>query len=320
MRLNHALFLSVLVSGTIGLANAISLEHRENVHSLRMLQKKGGLDDVFGWNEPAQDPSTEDSGQDAAATKSSDPNPKESIFDVFSTILPMETNSKKESTATTINPMSHTIIGTVPPLPTPTPKSSSTPKSSASPTSSSGSPTPSANAAVSSSGGDNGNSQWKIIGVAVIAFSAVAAILLLAVFFDQWWRFVKDMIGRRKAKDSVEEIVPDWEKASWEVRFGDDRHRYPSFSSMPDKSTAPGLVRGRSIRSELQWKERAAEAVQRSPLSSSNGHPPSPRSINNRGPRTPPNMYASQNHEAPYSNPFEPSRSPAPPDVYGGME
>lgn len=37
-------------------------------------------------------------------------------------------------------------------------------------------------------------------------------------------------------------MVPDWEKASWEVRFGDDRHRYPSFTSIPSDSGAKGGV------------------------------------------------------------------------------
>lgn len=39
-------------------------------------------------------------------------------------------------------------------------------------------------------------------------------------------------------------MVPDWEKASWEVRFGDDRHRYPSFSSFPSEGDENG-VKGR---------------------------------------------------------------------------
>lgn len=90
-----------------------------------------------------------------------------------------------------------------------------------------------------SSSKDQAIKQWKIIGVAVIAFSTVAAILLLAVFFDQWWRFVKDVLGKGKSRSlgkGEEELVPDWEKASWEVRFGDDRHRYPSFSSFPSET------------------------------------------------------------------------------------
>ena len=327
MRLKHALFI-LLTSGLIGLTNGVALEHKVSVHAVHISRRQKGLGNVLGgWNDGGstqgqsqgedQGQDAKDSGQDNSPTKTSDSDNKASIFDFFSTALPMETGAKKDGSATTTAFPSHSIIGTPPPLPTPTPKSS-TDKSGASSTSSS---SPSSTAAVlASSNGDSGNSQWKIIGVAVIAFSAVAAILLLAVFFDQWWRFVKDLIGRHKAKDQVEEIVPDWEKASWEVRFGDDRHRYPSFSSIPDKSSTQGLVRGRSIRSEGQWKDRAAEAVQRSPVSSSSGHPPSPTSVN-RIQRSPTKVHAMQYHETQYPNPFEPPpRSPAPPDVYGGME
>ncbi|RPD82283.1 hypothetical protein L226DRAFT_528470 [Lentinus tigrinus ALCF2SS1-7] len=90
---------------------------------------------------------------------------------------------------------------------------------------------PAAEAVKASSNGGSGTSEWKIIGVAVIAFSAVAAILLLAVFFDHWWRFLKDLFGRKR-RDDAEELVPDWEKAEWELRL-EDRQRYPSFTSLP---------------------------------------------------------------------------------------
>ena len=73
-----------------------------------------------------------------------------------------------------------------------------------------------------------GSQEWKIIGVAVIAFSAVAAILLLSVFFDQCWGFIRDLVWRKKRKDPFEELMPDWEKASWEIGMDGDGHRYPA--------------------------------------------------------------------------------------------
>ncbi|KAL4253607.1 hypothetical protein ABKN59_003466 [Abortiporus biennis] len=90
--------------------------------------------------------------------------------------------------------------------------------------------------------------EWKIIGVAVVIFSSIAAVLLLSVFFDQWWKFIKDIgsnwrfsrkynrdLKKRKLGDGFEEeLVPDWEKASWEIRVGLqklDDCRYPSFTN-----------------------------------------------------------------------------------------
>ncbi|EKM61605.1 uncharacterized protein PHACADRAFT_248295 [Phanerochaete carnosa HHB-10118-sp] len=77
---------------------------------------------------------------------------------------------------------------------------------------------------------NRGTGEWKIIGVAVISFSAVAAILLLAVFFDQWWNFMRDLVWKKKRKDlnHVEELIPDWEKTGWEIRMARHNDRYPS--------------------------------------------------------------------------------------------
>ncbi|KAI0720068.1 hypothetical protein C8T65DRAFT_693017 [Cerioporus squamosus] len=124
---------------------------------------------------------------------------------------------------------SHSVVGTEahstqPARPTATPgPAPSAPSPSSSPSA--------AEAVNAASKGGNSTSEWKIIGVAVIAFSAVAAILLLAVFFDHWWRFVKDLFWRKR-DSNAEELVPDWEKAEWELRL-EDRQRYPSFSSLP---------------------------------------------------------------------------------------
>ncbi|TCD65429.1 hypothetical protein EIP91_002685 [Steccherinum ochraceum] len=151
------------------------------------------------------------------------------------------TSAHSQSTATTTTQGKYSVIGTLPPVPSAT--GGNTIMTSWANTAASANPTASA-APVESPGSskDQAIKQWKIIGVAVIAFSTVAAILLLAVFFDQWWRFVKDVFGRgrRKLGKGEEELVPDWEKASWEVRFGDDRHRYPSFTSIPSDSGAKG--------------------------------------------------------------------------------
>lgn len=102
-----------------------------------------------------------------------------------------------------------------------------------------------ANRAVSSPPTD-----WKVIGVAVIAVSVIGAGILGVVFFDHWWRFLRDLAAcggsRSRGGPGGEELVPDWEKQSWEyqlggrvvdgmdgggIRIGEDR--VPSFGSPP---------------------------------------------------------------------------------------
>ncbi|THH29064.1 hypothetical protein EUX98_g5122 [Antrodiella citrinella] len=152
-----------------------------------------------------------------------------------STTTGSTTSPHSQSTTTTQG--KYSVIGTLPPIPSPTAGNTIMTSWASTPTYTLPTSTPISDAA---SKKDQAIKQWKIIGVAVIAFSTVSAILLLAVFFDQWWRFVKDVIGKgrgRKLGKDKEELVPDWEKASWEVRFGDDRHRYPSFTSFPSSET-----------------------------------------------------------------------------------
>ena len=131
----------------------------------------------------------------------------------------------------------YSIIGTIPPLPSYPPWTMSTQTPTATRTTATSSPS----SAPSTPKQSTASREWKIIGVAVIAFSTVVAILLLTVFFDSWTRFMKDMILKRKRNEGSEELVPDWEKASWDVRLGSDRHRYPSFASLPSETLMHGL-------------------------------------------------------------------------------
>ncbi|EJF67267.1 hypothetical protein DICSQDRAFT_165092 [Dichomitus squalens LYAD-421 SS1] len=149
----------------------------------------------------------------------------------------------KTSDSTTTSTGTSSIIGTPSPL-TPTAPSSlsGSPITSHAPSASpniTSAPVPPNNSTASS-----GTSEWKIIGVAVIAFSVVAAILLLSVFFDHWWRFVRDIVWRKRKKVSDEELVPDWEKAEWELRLARDPElaRYPSFASFPSSLPSVPIV------------------------------------------------------------------------------
>ena len=73
---------------------------------------------------------------------------------------------------------------------------------------------------------------WRVVGIAVIAVSVVGTTILAIVFFDQWWSFLGDVCGRRKRRKSgKEELVPDWERRSWQFRVEDNLPAYPSFGS-----------------------------------------------------------------------------------------
>ncbi|KAF8481325.1 hypothetical protein DFH94DRAFT_739517 [Russula ochroleuca] len=86
---------------------------------------------------------------------------------------------------------------------------------------------------------------WRVIGIAVIAVSVVGAMILLVIFFDQWWGFLCDVCGRRRKwrGGGREELVPDWERGSWVFKVEDDKlPAYPSFSSPPAKQMQEGIA------------------------------------------------------------------------------
>ncbi|KAI0323000.1 hypothetical protein OF83DRAFT_1090171 [Amylostereum chailletii] len=86
------------------------------------------------------------------------------------------------------------------------------------------------------------NSSWKIVGIAVIAVSIIGGGIMAAVFFDQWWGFLRDVCGgrkKRKGPGGDEELVPDWEKGSWEYKLDSRGTRYPSFRSPPPDFRSP---------------------------------------------------------------------------------
>ncbi|THG97450.1 hypothetical protein EW026_g4557 [Hermanssonia centrifuga] len=151
--------------------------------------------------------------------------------------------SAHSQTASSTSPTSYSIIGSIPPLPTAAPFSST--HTTTAPPPPTITPQPS-----STSSSSRGTQEWKIIGVAVISFSVVAAVLLLSVCFDQWWGFIRDLLWKKKRKDDVEELIPDWEKASWEIRVGAEPHRYPSFLAKPSAALNP------KVRAQHVWQEK----------------------------------------------------------------
>ncbi|KAI0695611.1 hypothetical protein BC835DRAFT_1305936 [Cytidiella melzeri] len=180
-----------------------------------------------------------------------------------------------------------------------------------------------------------GSQEWKVVGVAVIAFSSVAAILLLSVFFDHWWGFIRDLFWKKKRKDNVEELIPDWEAASWEIRVGGDRHRYPTIPpaaltkeeefghskahTLTSVENVAGIGSGRKVegysnitpRPEYQHGSPWTRGLGLSPL------PPVAQSHVQRPPGLPGHTLRRQD-----SNPFEPKMNPPSPaftDPYGGI-
>jgi hypothetical protein len=75
--------------------------------------------------------------------------------------------------------------------------------------------------------------QWKIIGIAVIVVSIVVAVIFVVVFFDQWWSFLCDMVVGKRTGDWKENLVPDWEKRSWEFKRVSDQ--YPPAPPFPSE-------------------------------------------------------------------------------------
>ena len=86
---------------------------------------------------------------------------------------------------------------------------------------------------------------WRVIGIAVIAVSVVGTMILVVIFFDQWWGFLCDVCGRRRRwrGGGKEELVPDWERGSWVFKVEDDIFpAYPSFGSPPAKQMKEGVA------------------------------------------------------------------------------
>ncbi|KAH9897763.1 hypothetical protein C8Q73DRAFT_640617 [Cubamyces lactineus] len=229
----------------------------------------------------------------------------------------------KETSSLVLTGTAYSVIGTPPPIQSRT----STPSFSAATPPPSDSTVPTSQAAASQA--SSGTSEWKIIGVAVIAFTTVAGILLLSVFFDQWWRFVRDMFGRKR-KETEEELVPDWEKAEWNLRFGQDRQRYPSFGSLPSLARVQppppaalgpsrNLERSRTIGTSPSGAFDEASRSQVSPRQSS------PKGVGlglgRMGSVGSQSSKEKPRQEAIGKNPFDDdARSMMPDDVYGGVE
>ena len=81
--------------------------------------------------------------------------------------------------------------------------------------------------------------EWKVIGLVIICITFVGTLILSVVFFDSWWNFLRAMLCGRKKREGSEDLVPDWEKRSWEFQLAnEDGHRYPTMGSMENIEAA----------------------------------------------------------------------------------
>jgi len=85
--------------------------------------------------------------------------------------------------------------------------------------------------------------EWKVIGIAVIAIAFITIVVLAITFFDSWWGFLRAIFLGDKHNGGDEKLVPDWDKRSWEYDLSiEDGHRYPTMASLesivkiPEKS------------------------------------------------------------------------------------
>ena len=99
-----------------------------------------------------------------------------------------------------------------------------------------------------SSSADAGYKTWKVVGVAVTVIFAVALIIVTVVFFDRGKDFLCDVVIGKKWSHGNEDLVPDWEKGSWEFSTGDDSIK-PTFKHKPwppEGAVQLGLKRNKS--------------------------------------------------------------------------
>ena len=107
--------------------------------------------------------------------------------------------------------------------------------------------------------------EWKVIGLVIICITFVGTLILSVVFFDSWWNFLRAMLCGRKKREGSEDLVPDWEKRSWEFQLAnEDGHRYPTMGSMENVEAAQ-LKRDESATSMLKPGDRRGGIHARSP-------------------------------------------------------
>lgn len=98
--------------------------------------------------------------------------------------------------------------------------------------------------ALSGSSTMSSSKSWKVIGIAVICITVVGVIILSIVFYDQWSRFVKDVLcGKKREPAGVEELLPEEKNDGWAQEFRNNSRmsniRYPAQILSPPMAAQP---------------------------------------------------------------------------------
>ncbi|KIK07256.1 hypothetical protein K443DRAFT_673520 [Laccaria amethystina LaAM-08-1] len=94
----------------------------------------------------------------------------------------------------------------------------------------------------------SGAAEWKVIGISIIAVTFVATVILAIAFFDSWWGFLRDVVCGKRNSVGEENLIPDWEKNSWDYKLAsEDGYGYPIMRSL-DGIVAQGKERSEKIR------------------------------------------------------------------------
>jgi hypothetical protein len=75
-------------------------------------------------------------------------------------------------------------------------------------------------------------SHWKVVGIVLICIAFIVCTSLLVIFWDSCIGFLKSAIccwrGKSHQHLGEEDLMPDWEKGSWELRpETENGYRYP---------------------------------------------------------------------------------------------
>lgn len=145
------------------------------------------------------------------------------------------------ATLTTTSLATHSIIGQLP-IPTATmPHSSSTTATSSS---ADAEPTVSISyTPEASSTPPDEATEWKVIGIGIMSITFVGTLILLIVFFDSWWGFLRDLVVGKKRQEGIEDLAEGEGKKDWEKKLAnEDGHRYPTLTSLESITKDPSAL------------------------------------------------------------------------------
>ncbi|OAX40080.1 hypothetical protein K503DRAFT_864929 [Rhizopogon vinicolor AM-OR11-026] len=87
---------------------------------------------------------------------------------------------------------------------------------------------------------DTENKTWKIIGIAFIAILIIAIAVTSNMFFDRWRKVAQQIFCCKGRPDDKEQLIPDWEKQTWEVKLGPEECDYNQRAIMSVRSDTGG--------------------------------------------------------------------------------